>query len=255
MSNSNKNLKTVKRYLTGFLLLFIGFALCLLIYPPSYLSASAYRFTFFMMATAFFSMMLLYMYGRIKVSDILNQGIASVKEKDKVINELITENSQLKEEADGLVRDYDQLSEEVAALASEKDRLKEEASILINEKDQLRNEVSELKSKPETDVQHSDDSQGYKAKIESLETQLAEKEEIINKSGWKKWYLAACSVMGEIIRENTVNLSNPVTIKRDAFFERIKSNYPDQNEKEFGSANRVAWKCVPDTVKHTDGSS
>ncbi|HAS89573.1 MAG TPA: hypothetical protein DCS48_09755 [Desulfovibrio sp.] len=92
-------------------------------------------------------------------------------------------------------------------------------------------------------------------KIESLDTKLAEKEEIINKSGWKKWYLAACSAMGDIIRENTVNSSSPVTIKRDAFFERIKSNYPDQNEKEFGSANREAWKCVPDTVKHTDGSS
>ena len=95
----------------------------------------------------------------------------------------------------------------------------------------------------------------FEEEIKSLKTKLAEKEEIINKSGWKKWYLAACLVMGEIIWENTVNSSSPVTIKRDAFFERIKSNYPDQNEKEFGSAYREAWKCVPDTVKHTDGSS
>ena len=91
--------------------------------------------------------------------------------------------------------------------------------------------------------------------IKSLKTKLPEKEEIINKSGWKKWYLTACAAMGEIFRENTVNSSSPVTIKRDAFFERIKSNYPDQNEKVFGSANREAWKYVPDTVKHTDGSS
>ncbi|NDV28801.1 hypothetical protein [Desulfovibrio sp. JC010] len=119
--------------------------------------------------------------------------------------------------------------------------------------------AEDISEDAETDVESESVAQeqvaAFEEEIKSLKTKLAEKEEIINKNGWKKWCLAACSAMGEIIRENTVNSSSPVTIKRDAFFERIKSNYPDQNEKEFGSAFREAWKCVPDTVKHTDGSS
>jgi hypothetical protein len=91
--------------------------------------------------------------------------------------------------------------------------------------------------------------------VKSLKAKLKEKEKTLKTNKWKNWFGPACKAMGEIIRENATSTSGPVTIKKDAFFARMKSNYPDPTEKEFGSALSEAWKCVPDTVKHTDGSS
>ncbi|SDL22442.1 hypothetical protein SAMN05660337_2517 [Maridesulfovibrio ferrireducens] len=92
-------------------------------------------------------------------------------------------------------------------------------------------------------------------KVESLEAMLVEANEIIDKNNWKKWFIPACSAMGDTIRENTNHRKDLVTIKRKDFYARIISHYPDFKNlkgKPFGTAMDEAWKRIPVAVKLDD---
>ncbi|OEU70809.1 MAG: hypothetical protein BA863_11915 [Desulfovibrio sp. S3730MH75] len=92
-------------------------------------------------------------------------------------------------------------------------------------------------------------------KIESLDTLVEEANETISKNNWKKWFMPACSAMGDTIRENTVNREDLVKVKRKDFYARLIAHYPDFKNlkgKPFGSAMDDAWKCIPRSVKLDD---
>ncbi|WP_321403858.1 hypothetical protein [Maridesulfovibrio sp.] len=140
--------------------------------------------------------------------------------------------------------------------------LENELEVLSSTKKFILSELHDAQQNTkENTVEDLEQTLVLKEKIKSLETQLAEQEDIISKNKWKKWFIPACTAMGDIIRENTVNSSHPIIIEKEQFFTRVISHYPNFNEiknvkgEPFGSALRESWRCVPVTVKDMTGGS
>ncbi|WP_421901846.1 hypothetical protein [Maridesulfovibrio sp.] len=205
--NSKENQKSIKKYLKGFFFLFLGFAFSLLILSSSAISTKLYNSIFYMVITGLFTILLSFILNQAKIKEIIAEGVASVKEKEEIINKLRIENDQLKEK------------------------------------------INALKKNPEVYEHTLDELQVCKAKIESLELSIQEKDGIIKNQNWRVWFTPCCKAIADTVKENALKLGygNEVKIKRIDFYHRVAAHHP--GSETFDSASKKAWDLLPDSVK------
>ena len=205
---SKENQKSIRKYLNAFLFLFLGFAFILLVLSSSEIPENIYTSILYMLVTGSFTILLSFILNQYKIKEIVNEGVASVKEKEIIISKLRIENTQLKKQ------------------------------------------INELKKNPEVYEHTLDELQVCKAKIESLELSIQEKDGIIKNQNWRVWFTPCCKAIADTVKENALKLGygNEVKIKKDAFYNRVAAHYP--GTETFPSAAKEAWDQLPDIVKN-----